>query len=41
VTRALELLRRVRDEHGTTILLVTNDDGVATQADRVQPIGVA
>jgi putative ABC transport system ATP-binding protein len=31
----VELLRRVRDEHGTTILLVTNDDGVAAQADRV------
>jgi len=31
----LDLLRRVRDEHGTTILMVTNDDGVAAQADRV------
>jgi putative ABC transport system ATP-binding protein len=31
----LELLHRVRDEHGTTILLVTNDDDVAAQADRV------
>jgi ABC-type lipoprotein export system ATPase subunit len=31
----LALLRRVRDEHGTTILLVTNDDAVAAQADRV------
>ena len=30
----VELLRRVRDEHGTTILLVTNDDAVAAQADR-------
>ncbi len=30
----LDLLRRVRDEHGTTILLVTNDDAVAAQADR-------
>jgi cell division transport system ATP-binding protein len=29
------LLRRVRDERGTTILLVTNDDAVAAQADRV------
>jgi putative ABC transport system ATP-binding protein len=29
------LLRRVRDEHGTTILLVTNDDAVAAQADRI------
>jgi putative ABC transport system ATP-binding protein len=31
----LELLRRVRGERGTTILMVTNDDGVAAQADRV------
>jgi putative ABC transport system ATP-binding protein len=31
----VELLRRVRDEHGTTILLVTNDAAVAAQADRV------
>jgi ABC-type lipoprotein export system ATPase subunit len=31
----VELLRRVRDEHGTTILLVTNDDAVAAQADRM------
>ena len=31
----LELLRGVRDARGTTILLVTNDDAVATQADRV------
>jgi putative ABC transport system ATP-binding protein len=31
----LELLHRVRDEHGMTILLVTNDDGVAGQAERV------
>jgi putative ABC transport system ATP-binding protein len=31
----LELLRRVRDERGTTILMVTNDDAVAAQADRV------
>jgi putative ABC transport system ATP-binding protein len=30
----LDLLRRVRDEHGTTILLVTNDETVAGQADR-------
>jgi putative ABC transport system ATP-binding protein len=29
------LLRRVRDERGTTIVLVTNDDAVAGQADRV------
>jgi putative ABC transport system ATP-binding protein len=34
----LALLRRVRDEHGTTILMVTNDDGVAAQADRVLQI---
>jgi putative ABC transport system ATP-binding protein len=34
----LELLRRVRDERGTTILIVTNDDGVAAQADRVLQI---
>lgn len=34
----LELLRRVRDERGTTILMVTNDDGVAAQADRVLQI---
>ena len=31
----LDLIRRVRDEHGTTILMVTNDDGVAAQADHV------
>ncbi|MBV8258473.1 MAG: ABC transporter ATP-binding protein, partial [Actinobacteria bacterium] len=31
----LDLLRGLRDDHGTTILLVTNDDGVAEQADRV------
>jgi putative ABC transport system ATP-binding protein len=31
----LDLLRRLRDEHGTTILLVTNDDAVAGQADRI------
>jgi putative ABC transport system ATP-binding protein len=34
----LDLLRRVRDEHGTTILMVTNDDGVAAQGDRVLQI---
>jgi putative ABC transport system ATP-binding protein len=34
----LALLRRVRDEHGTTILMVTNDDAVAAQADRVLQI---
>ena len=31
----LDLLRRVREEHGMTVLLVTNDDGVAAQAERV------
>jgi predicted ABC-type transport system involved in lysophospholipase L1 biosynthesis ATPase subunit len=30
----LDLLRGVREEHGTTILLVTNDYAVAAQADR-------
>ncbi|MGZ4352352.1 MAG: ABC transporter ATP-binding protein [Gaiellaceae bacterium] len=30
----IELLHGVREEHGTTILLVTNDDHVAAQADR-------
>ena len=34
-TQILELLRRVRDERGTTILMVTNDDAVAAAADRV------
>jgi putative ABC transport system ATP-binding protein len=34
----LALLRRVRDEYGTTILMVTNDDAVAAQADRVLQI---
>ena len=33
-TQIVDLLRRLRDEHGTTILLVTNDDAVASQADR-------
>jgi len=31
----LDLIRRVREEHGMTILLVTNDDGVAAQAERI------
>ena len=31
----LDLLRALRDERGMTILLVTNDDDVAAQADRV------
>ena len=30
----VELLRRARDERGTTILMVTNDDVVAGLADR-------
>jgi len=34
----LDLLRGVRDEHGTTILLVTNDHDIAAQADRVLQI---
>jgi putative ABC transport system ATP-binding protein len=34
----LALLRRVRDEYGTTILMVTNDDAVAAQADRLLAI---
>jgi putative ABC transport system ATP-binding protein len=33
--RVLELLRRLRDEHGMTTLLVTNDQEVANEADRV------
>ncbi len=32
--QVLRLLRRLRDEHGMTILLVTNDDDVARAADR-------
>jgi len=31
----LELLETVRSRHGMTILLVTNDDGVAARADRM------
>jgi putative ABC transport system ATP-binding protein len=30
----VELIRRVRDERRTTVLLVTNDDAVAARADR-------
>jgi ABC-type lipoprotein export system ATPase subunit len=37
-SQILELLRRVRDERGATILMVTNDDAVAGQADRVLQI---
>jgi putative ABC transport system ATP-binding protein len=33
--QVLDVLRGVRDSRGTTILLVTNDDDVARQADRV------
>jgi putative ABC transport system ATP-binding protein len=32
--QVLRLLRRLRDEHGMTILLVTNDGAVAREADR-------
>ena len=31
----MALLHRVRDTRGTTILLVTNDDRVALEADRI------
>ena len=31
----VDLLRGVRDDHGTTILLVTNDDALAAAADRM------
>ena len=31
----LDVLHRVRDDYGTTIRLVTNDDGVAGEAQRV------
>jgi putative ABC transport system ATP-binding protein len=34
-SQILAVLRGVRKRHGTTILLVTNDDAVAAQADRV------
>jgi ABC-type lipoprotein export system ATPase subunit len=33
--RVVELLRRLCDTRGTTILLVTNDDQIAAFADRV------
>jgi len=33
--QVLRLLRRIRDEHGMTILLVTNDGDVAAESDRV------
>jgi putative ABC transport system ATP-binding protein len=32
--QVLRLVRRLRDEYGMTILLVTNDDDVAREADR-------
>jgi ABC-type lipoprotein export system ATPase subunit len=32
--QVLALLQEIRDQHGMTILLVTNDDGVALRADR-------
>ena len=31
----LDLIRRIREEHGMTVLLVTNDDDVAAQAERI------
>jgi ABC-type lipoprotein export system ATPase subunit len=31
----LDLLERIRDERGTTILLVTHDPAVAERADRI------
>jgi len=34
----VELLKGVREQRGTTILLVTNDPGVAAEADRILPI---
>ncbi len=33
-TQVLELLQRLRERHGMTILLVTNDEDVAARADR-------
>jgi putative ABC transport system ATP-binding protein len=33
--QVLRLLRRIRNEHGMTILLVTNDRAVAAESDRV------
>jgi len=33
-TQVMQLLRRARDQHGTTTLLVTNDDELAREADR-------
>ena len=34
-TQVLRLLERIRDEWGMTVLLVTNDDAVATRASRL------
>jgi ABC-type lipoprotein export system ATPase subunit len=34
----LALLRQARDERGTTVLLVTNDETAAATADRVVPL---
>jgi putative ABC transport system ATP-binding protein len=34
----LALLRAARDEHGATVLLVTNDEAAAAAADRVVPL---
>ncbi|HVC86022.1 MAG TPA: ABC transporter ATP-binding protein [Gaiellaceae bacterium] len=33
--QVLDLLRQLREQHGTTILLVTNDDTVAHRAERI------
>jgi ABC-type lipoprotein export system ATPase subunit len=33
--RVLELLKRIRDERGVTVILVTHDPAVAAQADRI------
>jgi putative ABC transport system ATP-binding protein len=33
--QVLRLLRRIRDEHGMTILLVTNDGNVAAESERI------
>jgi putative ABC transport system ATP-binding protein len=32
--QVLDLVQRLRERHGMTVLLVTNDDGVAARADR-------
>ena len=33
--QVLDLLERIRDEHSTTLVLVTHDTGVAARADRI------